>query len=336
VRLWAESIYAGQSGFDEALGFLLSDDVQRRNLLDRRLREIGIGIDRDSLRTYWTLTFGSQPNLLPVFINDDAPITNNLQVAVLLTQEESMPNGEGTAIGRVVEVRLSDKPDFAGAEWQPWEALMPFTLGRGIGVKTLYVQMRDGAGRTTLASDSIDYDPTSRGSARPIGPGALGTPTGVATSATVAPTAAAAGTGTAAGTAATTGAVATATAVPAAPPTPVPTAIGIGAVATLTPESTPAPTPLVPTAPTGTMTTPWAVVVVVRPTQAPAQATSAGRASIVVSAPTPAPTPTDGTSTGVRQFSRNDVALPPWLLPLYLIAQTAVIVIGLAVFLRRK
>lgn len=308
VRIWSESIYAGQSGFDEALDFLLSDDVQRRTLLDRRTREIGIGIGQDALRTYWTLTFGAQPNLLPVFINDDAPVANNLQVAVLLTQEEAVPNGEGTAIGRVVEVRLSNTPDFAGAAWQPWESLIPFTLSRGTGAKTVYVEMRDGAGRTTLTSDRIDYDPTSRGSARPIGPGP----------------------------------VATQAALPAEPPplpaaTPEPTAISLGIVVTLPPATATAPV-----ASTGApmAAAPGAVVVTIAPTPSPtpqATAQDTTPASVVLDGP---PTAEAVAGATVRQFGRDSAgaapALPEWLIPLYLIAQAAVIAIGLAAFLRRK
>jgi hypothetical protein len=167
-RVWAESVYAGQGRFDQVLAFLLSNDEQRRIVLSTRLREVGIGIARDKTRTYWTLTFGAQPNLLPVFINDDAPVTNSRQVAVLLTQEEAVPEGDRNAIGRVLEVRLSDRPDFAGADWQPWEPLIPYTLPDRPGQHTVYVEMRDGTGRTTIVADSIAYDPAAPIAARPL------------------------------------------------------------------------------------------------------------------------------------------------------------------------
>ena len=169
-RVWAESVYAGQGRFDQVLAFLLSNDEQRRIVLSARLREVGIGIARDDARTYWTLTFGAQPNLLPIFINEDAPMTNSRQVAVLLTQEEAVPEGDRNAIGRVLEVRLSDRPDFAGADWQPWEPLIPYTLPDQPGRHTVYVEMRDGAGRTTIAADNIEYDPAAPDAARPLAP----------------------------------------------------------------------------------------------------------------------------------------------------------------------
>jgi len=169
-RVWAESVYAGRGNVDQVLAFLLSDAEQRGIVLSTRLREVGIGIASDQARNYWTLTFGAQPNLLPVFINEDAPVTNSRQVAVLLTQEEAVPEGEQNAIGRVVEVRLSDRPDFAGAAWQSWERLIPYTLPAQPGRHTIHVEMRDGAGRTTIAADSITYDPTAPSAARPLAP----------------------------------------------------------------------------------------------------------------------------------------------------------------------
>jgi hypothetical protein len=176
-RVWAESVYVGQGRFDQVLAFLLSNDEQRRIVLSARLREVGIGIARDAMRTYWTLTFGAQPNLLPIFINEDAPVTNSRQVAVLLTQEEAVPEGDRNAIGRVLEVRLSDRPDFAGADWQPWEPLIPYTLPDQPGRHTVYVEMRDGAGRTTIAADSIEYDPAAPSAARPLAPEGSALPT---------------------------------------------------------------------------------------------------------------------------------------------------------------
>jgi hypothetical protein len=316
VRAWGESIYAGQTDFAEALGFFLNDEVQRRALLNPKFREIGIGIGKDSLRTYWTVTLGAQPNLLPVFINDDAPVTNNRQVAVQLTQEEAVPNGEGNAIGRVVEIRISDKPDFAGAAWQPWEALVPFTLDRRTGTKTVYVQMRDGAGRTTIGSDTIEYDPNSRGNVRSVGSGVA------ATQPAPAPTE-----------------IPTVLPLATEPPPPTATSIAINPVITLPPD-TPTPEATIaaqPAAATPTLA-PAAIVVIIQPTDTPAPSVESSPASESDQPLTTLiePSPTPSTATDVRQFGAAQPALPGWLVPLYLVAQTAVIVLGLVALLRRK
>lgn len=303
-RVWAESLYAGQGTFDEALAFFLSDDGQRRVLLSSKLREVGIGIAKDPLRTYWTLTFGAQPNLLPIFINDDAPVTNERQVAVILTQEEAVPDGDANAIGRVVEVRLSDRPDFAGAQWQPWERLIPFTLSPQRGRQTIYVEMRDGAGRTTIASDSIEYNPNARDAIRPVAPGeAIASPEPIEAPPVPTP------------------AVATAAPVTADPGS------AMAVVITLAPEAT--GTAIAISSP---QPTPAALIVVIQPTSTPTPPPDAiaGAPITIVLTPTP-----DG---AVRQFDAFEVnALPmEWIIPAYLIAQAGVIGLGLYALLRRR
>ncbi len=163
----SEAVFAGPNGFLEALDFMLADERARRVLLSRRHREVGVGVSRDGQRAYWSVVAGAQPNLLPIFINDDDPVTNRRQVAVQLTQEEVFPEGTPTTIGQVTEIRLSEQPDFADAEWRAWEPLVPFTLSPGAGTKTVFVQMRDARGVVTLSADTIDYDPLQPMSPRP-------------------------------------------------------------------------------------------------------------------------------------------------------------------------
>ncbi|MCS7061950.1 MAG: hypothetical protein RMN25_12415, partial [Anaerolineae bacterium] len=175
-RVWVELVYAGTGGFSEALEFWLSDEAERRHLLDRRLREIGIGVALNTspagvTTAYWTLVLGAQPNALPVFINDGAVTTNMPQVAVRLSQEEIVPEGEGNSIGKVIEVRLSADPGFRGAVWQKWEPLVPFTFDDVPGLKTVYVQYRDTSDRMTVATASIQYDPNSTPVVIASGPG---------------------------------------------------------------------------------------------------------------------------------------------------------------------
>ena len=336
VRVWGESIYAGQTSFDEAIGFFMGDDVQRHALLNPKLREADIGIAKDSVRTYWTVTLGSQPNLLPVFINDGAPVTKDRQIAVQLTQEDAVPQGDDNAIGQVVEVRISDRSDFGNADWQPWEPLVPFTLDRLSGPKTVYVQMRDGAGRTTIGASSIEYDPNSRIAPRPVSPGSLpGVPSPSPTVPEPAPSPVSEP---ALGSIASplSSPTAAAPAQPNATPIlPTSTAVDIGkpVLADAGPKTA---TPRAPSAPAQkTPVHSGAVVVLIAPT---ATATSLaftnattdndpGAATIVL---TPSP------EAPVSAQSARNSSLPDWLLPGYLVAQAAIIVIGLALFIRRK
>lgn len=181
AQVVAEAVYAGNQGFGEALDFLMRDEAQLRILLNPRFREIGIGVGSAANgaaepTVYWTLTFGAQPNVLPVFINDGALLINSPQAAIRLTQEEAVPSGEGNAMGSVIEIRIGTDPAFEGVEWQKWEALLPYNFDDTPGLKTLYVQLRDGGGRSTISTASVQYDPNSTPQVMPIGPGMQITP----------------------------------------------------------------------------------------------------------------------------------------------------------------
>jgi hypothetical protein len=157
-RVWGESIYAGQVQFSDALAFFASDETQRVPLLSPRFREVGIGIASDGVRTYWTISYGSQPGVLPVFINEGDTVTGNRQVTVLLTQEEAVRDVFPGLFDQATEVRLSDVPEFERARWQPWTRRVAFTFDRQPGLKTLFVELRDGLGLTVTSSAQIRFD----------------------------------------------------------------------------------------------------------------------------------------------------------------------------------
>ncbi len=227
----AELTWMGVGGAADAVTWFRNHPDLWAVFVDRRYREMGIGYAEDGQgRHYFVITFGSRPNVLPIFINDGATFTDNPVVAITLTNEEAVPMGEGTGMGRAIEVRLSSTPDFEGAAWQPWEALLPWTLGGPEtttppepGDYAVYVEFRDGAGRTAVSEATI----------RLVPPGALPTPTPHHAAAPVAPTAAV-----------------TLSPTPTPPPTATPTV-----TATPLPTPTPSPTsPFVPITPPPTWT----------------------------------------------------------------------------------
>ena len=316
--IWGENLYADVSEFAVALNFILSDSSQARIMLNPRYREVGIGLGTaEGGKLYWTLLYGAQPNVLPAFINDGASTTNNATVAVRLSQEDAVINGEANAIGRVIEVRLSSNANFAGASWQSWQPLLEFKFDTKPGVKTVYVQYRDGAARTASAAASISYDPNASSAIVPIGPGDIKpneTPTVIVTL-TPEPT------------------------LTLAPSNATPTAVVIGdtagGVVIETPTSVlPSPVPqATPTTPNlGNI--PTAFVVDLDLTQAAVLPTPDDRASSIIEAiatetPTPPPAPRG-------MLSRVEMVLPTWLVPGYLVAQVAVILIGLFAFFKRR
>lgn len=156
-----EIVWAGSGAVEDAIGdaiaAFLADPAQRERLLSDVYREVGIGLATgDDGRAYYVLDFGVRPNVLPVFINDDAVSTANPQVAIRLTNERFRPEGEGNVfIGRAIEIQVSNAPNFSEATWRPWEPLIPWNLPNAPGEHTVYIQFRDAAGRTAASTDAI-------------------------------------------------------------------------------------------------------------------------------------------------------------------------------------
>lgn len=181
ARIAGELAYASRTGFAPAPAAFLDQDRQRRVLIERRYREIGIASAVSNGQggpvTYWALLLGAEPNVLPIFLNDGAGVTSDPVLAIRVAQEEVVPDGEGaTIVGHIVDVRFSQSPQFEGAEWQSWAPLIAFTLAGTPGVQTVYAQLRDGAGRATVSAASIVFDPRDRATAQPVGPGSDVTP----------------------------------------------------------------------------------------------------------------------------------------------------------------
>ncbi len=103
--IWGENIYGGQmANVDAAWDFWINSQVHRANILKPRYREIGIGVGRSDNGTYYTLNFGSQPNVLPFFVTGSAPL-----VTLLLTNENDITTGEGVPImGQATQVRIAE------------------------------------------------------------------------------------------------------------------------------------------------------------------------------------------------------------------------------------
>ena len=156
-----EVVWLGLGGPADALNWFRNRAEEWGIFTDVRYREIGVGYAEDGQGVrYFVITFGARPGMLPIFINDGAKVTDSPVVAVRLTNEEAVPMGEGAWIGKAIEVRLNDTPDFNGAPWQPWEPLLPWPLaGTEPGEYAVYVQFRDGANRTAVAEATIRLVP---------------------------------------------------------------------------------------------------------------------------------------------------------------------------------
>ncbi len=140
-----------------AMAMWMDSPPHRNNILHALYREMGIGVAADKTGLFiYVINFGAQPNVLPIFINDDAAETRMTNVTITLTDEQVMPNGDGVnSIGHPTHIQIANTADFANAEWQPYAARRAWTLTPGAGTRTVYVKYRDAKGRTATASDSI-------------------------------------------------------------------------------------------------------------------------------------------------------------------------------------
>ncbi len=265
----SENIYGGTGGAEVPFSGWMDLPGARSNILHDKYREVGIGVANDAVGlTFWTLTVGARPNVLPVLVNEGAASVDTITVTLRLVPENAVPEGLGTAMGQPVAYRASLSSQFVGAEWETWAEQVTFVLDETPGRQTVYVQLRDAADRTAVSQTSVtlsdlDVTVTPTGAVETATPG---TPAATLTiSATPTPTPetlpTATGTATATATPTPTG---TRTPIPTVSATPSPTASATvtpppTASATHTPAptetatSTPSPTepPTIPPAPTG-------------------------------------------------------------------------------------
>lgn len=166
-----ETLWVGLGNAENAMSWFRNTAQEWENFIDPRFREIGVGYAESKNIHYFVINFGSRPGVLPVFINEGAESTNLPQVVIRLTNEEAVPLGEGRWIGEAIEVRLGETPNLEDTPWQPWEALMPWVLSTNVpGDYEVYVEFRDGAGRTTISQDTIRLTAPGEGDAFPTVP----------------------------------------------------------------------------------------------------------------------------------------------------------------------
>ncbi|MGD1993524.1 MAG: CAP domain-containing protein [Anaerolineae bacterium] len=181
--LVGENFWVGVGSVEDAFDWFMDNAEHRDNILSPHYREMGIGVATDEEgRSYYVLDFAARPNVLPIFINDGAQTTESADVAIRLSNETARPEGQGTLyVGRAIEIRINDTQDFAELPWQSWEELVAWTLADEPGDRAVYVQFRDGAGRTTTSVDTIYLLPgegtPSPPPATPTAPSATAPPT---------------------------------------------------------------------------------------------------------------------------------------------------------------
>jgi hypothetical protein len=132
----------------------MRSDHHRANILDARLREAGVGYYRNAEGAgYVVLDLAADQDYAPLVIDGEAATTPDTQVHLYLYDQDSGGNWQGVAATR--SMMISNLPDFAGAQWEPYAHEREWTLAPGEGWRTVYVKTRDSLGRTTIVHDSI-------------------------------------------------------------------------------------------------------------------------------------------------------------------------------------
>lgn len=93
------------------------------------------------------------PNILNVrfSINDGASVTGSQAVTLSINQQNA------------TQILYSDSISFAGAQWEPVQAQIPFVLTGTEGEKTVYMQLRNSCRTGLINQDSIIYTPGADG-----------------------------------------------------------------------------------------------------------------------------------------------------------------------------
>jgi hypothetical protein len=152
----AENSACGYTTPEASVRIWMNSDAHRKNLLDSRLREIGIGAALSATyRGYIVADLALDTNYAPVIIDNEAPSTTSLTVQLYIYNQATRSGFMGQ--GQSVEMMISNDPNFGDAVWKPYAAETTWTLTGGAGWKTVYVKTRDALGRTVVAQDSIYF-----------------------------------------------------------------------------------------------------------------------------------------------------------------------------------
>jgi len=158
----AENAFCGLVTPEQAVDGWMNSPGHRANILNPDSREIGLGyyLDSNSGRGYVAQMFGQDAAYPPVLINSDAVTTTSPNVALYIYG--ALANSDALyGLGQPIQMRVSNRADFAGATWETFSNNRSWALdGTNTGFKTVYVQLQDAAGKSTVSSDNIYYGPT--------------------------------------------------------------------------------------------------------------------------------------------------------------------------------
>ncbi len=146
--LAGENLAAGYTTPETVVAGWMASDGHRGNILNAVFKEIGVGYySGAALYThYWGQDFGAKPDVYPVIINNEAPVTTSPTVGYYVY-------GKGVWS----EMRTSENAG-AWSNWVPFQENVTFQLAPTNGTHTLSVEMRAAGALTAgaVSSDTIE------------------------------------------------------------------------------------------------------------------------------------------------------------------------------------
>lgn len=159
----AENIAAGYSGAQTVVTVWMNSPGHRANILRTTVNEIGVGYyfqasDQANVVLpdgsvsgpffhYLTQDFGARSGVYPVVLAAEAMTTTQTSVTLHVY-------GQGWASEMMI---ANDDRTFTGAQWQPFQQAVNWTLPASEGLHTVYARLRDAAGLGPQAVvDSFD------------------------------------------------------------------------------------------------------------------------------------------------------------------------------------
>jgi hypothetical protein len=140
-----ENIASGQSTPAQVMQSWMNSSGHRGNILSTDYREIGVGYYPAGMYgTSWVQDFGRRNNIYPLVINREDDTVNTRNVSLYIY-------GQGVWS----EMRLRND-DGAWGNWQAFQSQVSWTLANLPGVRSVSVELRQGA-QTHLASDTIFF-----------------------------------------------------------------------------------------------------------------------------------------------------------------------------------
>jgi len=150
----AENAMCGYLPPDKTVQGWMNSTGHRTNMLNPDMREFGAGYYRSAAGDgYAVLDLAYDRDYAPVVIDDEALATGDRTVRLYIYSQDT---GDGWGgVGPTLEMMVSNSPDFAGGQWEPYVTEKDWTLDAGEGWRTVYVKSRDRLGQVTVVHDSI-------------------------------------------------------------------------------------------------------------------------------------------------------------------------------------